>query len=208
MQKIPFFVYLDTIMVKKKNKIILIFGFSGSGKSSIADLLGKKFRLRVVHPSSILRNLLEKKSVDIKRTRAGKGFWESKKGMALYKSRLNSARPLDMVSDQILLREIKKGNLVMDSWTMPWLSKTGVKIFLSAPLNIRAGRVARRSKVPEKEARIAIQTRDQENRKLFRRLYGFDIKKDTHVFDYIINTPHLNKQQVFQKALEFVQTKK
>jgi len=174
----------------------------------MADLLGKKLRMRVVHPSSILRNLLEKQRVDIKHSKAGKGFWEGRKGMALYKSRLKSARPMDMVSDQILLREIKKGDLVMDSWTMPWLSKMGTKILLSASLSLRARRVAKRSRISEKEANIAIRTRDHENRKLFKRLYGFDIKKETQVFDYVIDTAKLNKQQVFQKALRFIRTGK
>ena len=35
-----------------KTNAIIIFGFSGSGKSTVAELLGNKLGLRVVHPSS------------------------------------------------------------------------------------------------------------------------------------------------------------
>lgn len=190
-----------------KDKIVIIFGFSGAGKSTTAKIVAKKYGLRLIHPSSILRNLLEGKRADIKNSHAGKGFWESLEGIRLFKNRLKEKRPLDMVSDQILLKEIKKGNVVMDSWSMPWLSKIGIKIYLKAALGKRAQRVSQRSKISYQEAVKTIQMRDEQTRKLFKKLYGFDIKKDFDVFDFSLDTTTLNTKQVADKVVKFLENK-
>lgn len=190
--------------MNKRNKTIIIFGFSGSGKSTIADMIGKKYGLRVVHPSSILRNLLENKKIDLNKTRAGKGFWESKKGIELFKERLKEKQPMDMVSDRLLLKELFKGNIVMDSWSMPWLNKSGLKIYLKGSLPERVRRVAKRGKITAQQAMSAIRIKDNETQKMFKRVYGFDIKKDLQVFDTIIDTTRLDLKQVFSKITDFV----
>src|SRR3989338_2289237 len=125
--------------------VVIIFGFSGSGKSTMANLVGERYSLRVVHPSGILRDLYEGKKVDIGNTRYNTGFWESEEGIELFKSRLDKEEPLDVVSDRILVEEVRKGNVVIDSWSIPWLTDTGTKIYLKADLEIRAQRVAMRS---------------------------------------------------------------
>ena len=187
-----------------KDSVIIIFGFSGSGKSTIANMVGKEYGLRIVHPSSILRGLLEKKSIDINKTKEGKGFWETQKGMNLFKERLKDIKPMDMVSDKILLKELSKGNIVMDSWSMPWLYKKGIKVYLKGNPLERAKRVSKRSKISLQEAQAAIKVRDIETRKMFKRVYGFDIKRDLEVFDLVINTTPLNQKQVFNKVADFL----
>ena len=187
-----------------KDKVIIIFGFSGSGKSTIANMVGKEYGLRIVHPSSILRSLLEKKSININKTKEGKGFWETQKGMNLFKERLKDIKPMDMVSDKILLKELSKGNIVMDSWSMPWLYKKGIKVYLKGNPLERAKRVSKRSKISLQEAQDAIKVKDTETRKMFKRVYGFDIKRDLEVFDLVINTTPLNQKQVFNKVADFL----
>ncbi len=43
-------------------KEIILFGFSGSGKFTVANLVGERSELRVIHPSRILRDLYEGKN--------------------------------------------------------------------------------------------------------------------------------------------------
>ncbi len=181
---------------------IIIFGFSGSGKSTIADMIAKKYGLRVIHPSGILRTLLQHKK--IKKTEAGKGFWESQAGVKLFKKRLKEKEPMDIVADKILLKELSKGNLVMDSWNMPWLSDKGLKIYLKTSLSIRAQRVAKRSGLVYKKALAIVKMKDEETRKLFKRVYGFDIKKDFNIFHKIISTDKLNPGQVLKVVEDFL----
>lgn len=181
-----------------KNTII-IFGFTGSGKSTIANMVGKELGLRVIHPSSILKELLQGKKPHVQSSREGKGFWESPEGIKLFKERLNEKNPMDFTCDQILLKEIKKGSLVMDSWTMPWLAKDAIMIRLDATIATRSKRLADRSTITIQEARRAIFLRDNATRNLY--LDRFDIKKDNHVFDFIIKTDRLSEEEVLQRIL-------
>lgn len=183
---------------------IILFGFSGSGKSSIADLVAKEYGLRVIHPSSILQDLYAGKKIDINNTRPGKGFWESEKGVELFKNRLNEDEPLDVLSDKILLKEAAKGNVVIDSWSLPWLTDIGTKIYLKASRDIRAARVAKRSNISYAKAFQVVKMKDKETRKLFKRIYGFDIKKDTSVFNLIIDTNNINENKVFKEVKDYL----
>lgn len=190
-----------------RKSVIILFGFSGSGKSTMANLLGRRLGLRVVHPSGILRDLMLGKRPDAATAKMNCGFWESKKGFAMLQGRVDDDVPMDVIADKILLREIQDGNLVMDSWTMPWLSKRGIKIYLKAPLDARASRVAARSRLSEAEALRIVRAKDADTRKLFRRVYGFDIAKDLDVFDATIDTADLSKIQVLTKLMAFIQTR-
>ncbi len=184
--------------------VIIIFGFSGAGKSTLADKLGATLGLRVIHPSSIVKNLLQKKEIDVAHTTAGSNFWESSEGVALFKSRLHEQHPVDLIGDEILLNEIKKGDVVMDSWTMPWLSSVGIKIFLKAPHDVRAGRVSKRSGVGLRRASQVVRLKDCETRALYRRLRGFDMKKDQGVFDLIVDVRRLSAENVLKQVKNFI----
>ncbi len=189
----------------KKQKIgIIIFGFSGSGKSSIAKMLAKKLDLRVIHPSGILRDLINNKTPRIDGSKSGHGFWERATGIKLFKDRLKAKTPIDFSCDKILLREFEKGGTVIDSWSLPWLTNTGIKIYLKASLKKRIERVARRSKVKLDTARKTVLLKDNATRSLYLRHHNFDIAKDTKVFQLIIYTDKLTKEEVFTKALFFI----
>jgi cytidylate kinase len=191
-------------MKKENNKTIIIFGLSGSGKSTLANMIAEEYKIRVVHPSGILRNLLENKEVDVRNSEYNKGFWESEKGVQVFRDRLKEKFPMDMVSDKILLTELEKGNLVMDSWSMPWLFKKGVKIYLKCSLSERSRRVSLRSKISPEESRRIVSMKDNETQKMFKRIYGFDIKKDFDVFDFILDVKFLDEKQVFEEVMKFL----
>lgn len=191
--------------MKKKDRVVILFGFSGSGKTMIAKMIARRYGLRLIHPSGILRSLLQGKKINIKKTISNSGFWESNNGIALLRNRLKENIPPDVVSDRILLREIARGGVVMDSWNMPWLNASGQKIYLRAPLSVRAQRVAERSKISTTRARLLVRTKDEETRKMFKRVYGFDIKNDTNVFDHILDTGMLDKKQVLNRIIEFLE---
>lgn len=184
--------------------VIIIFGLSGSGKSTMAEMIGKEYGLRVVHPSSILRDLIEGKKANVKDSKAGVGFWESKNGIKMFNSRLTEKKPMDVEGDKILVKELNKGAIVMDSWTMPWLFNRGIKIYLKGTLAERVKRVAKRSKISISTATKTVRMKDDGSRKMFKRVYGFDIKKDMNVFDFTMDTTKLGKQEVFNKIVGFL----
>ena len=189
------------------SRTIIIFGFSGSGKSTAANSVGELLGLRIIHPSSILRDIIEKKKVDTRNTMHNEGFWESREGMNMFISRLNDKVPPDVVSDRIILREAKKGNVVIDSWSLPWLAKNGIKTYLKADAATRARRVAARDNITYRNALNAIRIKDEGTRKLFKRVYGFDIRKDLQVFDSIVPTRGKGKNEVVEEIMKIINSK-
>lgn len=183
---------------------IIIFGFSGAGKSTLADSLGKEYGLRVIHPSSIIRDLKRGECPDIEGSTKNNGFWESEKGVKMFKSRLEEEEPVDVKVDQILLREVERGEVVIDSWNLPWMTDSGIKISLKADLEVRAQRVADRGDITYGRAKKIVSIKDKETKKLFKRIYGFEIREEDSVFDLIIDTCDKNTEKVFEKAHNYI----
>jgi len=185
--------------MKTSGRVIILFGFSGSGKSTLANMIGRKTGLRVIHPSGIIRDIYEGRQVDIEKTRHNTGFWESDEGVRVFRERLEQDEPVDVRVNRILVQEVDRGELVVDSWSLPWLTEKGTKIYLAASLETRAERVAKRGGLTFERALEVVSLKDEETTKLFRRLYGFDIQKDHHVFHHVVNTEMLNEAEVFTR---------
>ena len=170
---------------------------------TLAKMLAKKLHLRVIHPSGILRDLIKNKRPNIAASKSGRGFWESPAGIMMFNERLKEKVPIDFSCDKILLREFNKGNVIIDSWSLPWLTNHGIKIYLKTSLKKRIERVAKRSKIKNKDARNVIVMKDTKTRNLYLKHKGFDIKKDQQVFHLVINTDKLTKDRVVSRILYF-----
>ncbi len=185
-----------------KDRVIIVSGFAGSGKSTLAQKLADKFDMKCIHASGILRELLEKHVDDIT-DGAGKntGWWESKEGRKFLENRTKDGK-FDRMLDKKLLEIIEQGNVVLDSWTMPWLSKKGFKIWLNAGVEIRAKRVSGRDSKSIEEVEESIRERDEKTAKIYKELYGFELGIDLSPFDIILETDKLKKHEVFEKTVE------
>lgn len=188
-------------------KTIIIFGFSGSGKTIMANRLAKGLKLRVVHPSGILRAICLGKDWKKYKKVGNNGFWESEKGAKILKDRLNEDVPPDVLCDKIIMREAKRGGVVIDSWSLPWLFKEGIKIYLKASRKLRAERVSKRDRQDFKKIYNIIYQKDHDTRMLYKRIGKFDIAKDFDVFDVIIDTSSLTKESVEKKIMDYVKNK-
>ena len=178
--------------------LIIVSGFAGSGKSTLAEKLAEHFNIEFVHASDLLHQLRSKapKALDTKHTKAGSGFWESSEGKKYLHERERDGS-MDRELDALLLEIAQKGNVVLDSWTMPWLCKKGFKIWLKTDPKARAKRVAERDGIEEKEVLEKIKERDKITAQIYEKLYGFKLGPDEKVFDLIIDNSNLKKQEVF-----------
>ena len=188
-------------------KTIIIFGFSGSGKTTMANILAKKLKLRVIHPSGILKAICLGKNWKKYKKIGNNGFWENKRGFKILKDRLNMTTPPDVLCDKIITSEAKKGNVIIDSWSLPWLFKGGIKIYLKAPRKIRAKRVSKRDRQNFKKIYKIVSQKDKDTRTLYKRIGKFDIMKDLDVFDIIINTSSLTKKDIEKKIINYIKTR-
>ena len=190
--------------------IILICGFSASGKSYLVNSVAKKLKYKHVHTSDILNQFasgVPENKIQIENTKMNTGWYEFS---GLDKKR-DKSMALDNKLDKFLIKLVNtKGNLVLDSWTLPYLIKNNpkiIKIWLDATKIERAKRLSLRDKISYKEAQKILKEKDNFSKTHFQKLYGFTLGKDKKVFDLVINTNNLSIKQVENKTMAFLKKK-
>ena len=176
-----------------KKIIICISGLPGCGKSTVAKKLAQKYRLKYVSGGDALKEL----AVEAGFKPSGEDWWETEEGRRFLNKRLEDP-DFDKRVDEKLIEAAKQGNVILDSWTMPWLFNEGFKIWLDASLEVRASRAAKRDKISLDEAKKLIMEREEKTREIYRRLYGFKLGEDFSPFHVILDTDKLDADEVFQ----------
>jgi cytidylate kinase len=178
---------------KRESIVICICGMAGSGKSTIAKKLAEKYGLKYYSGGDALKALaIEEGYKPVKR-----GWWETREGMFFIEKREKNPKFDEMV-DKKLLEMAKQGNVVLDSWTMPWFLKKGFKIWLEASTEKRAKRTAHRDGITIKEALEALRNKEERTKAIYKRLYGFSLGEDFKPFHLILDTDNLKAEEVFQ----------
>ncbi|MCJ7614202.1 cytidylate kinase family protein [Candidatus Bathyarchaeota archaeon] len=177
---------------EKKNVVICISGMTGSGKSTVAKRLAAKYGLDYFSGGNALRVLAQEEGYNSEVT----GWWESAEGLNFLKQRMGDPA-FDKKIDEKLLELAKKGNVVLDSWTMPWLLNEGFKVWLEASPKVRAKRVVTRDSISIEEAINALNEKDARTRQIYKSLYGFDLGHDLSPFNLVLATDDLEPDDIF-----------
>jgi len=177
----------------KEPLIICVCGMAGSGKSTLAKKLAERYGLKYYSGGDALKAL----ALERGHKPAERGWWESEEGLSFLEKREKNLE-FDKAVDQRLLEIAKQGNVILDSWTMPWLLKNGFKIWLEASPRKRAERVAKRDNIPVKEALKALKRKEEKTKSIYKKLYGFNLGEDFTPFHVILDTDNLSAEEVFQ----------
>lgn len=185
---------MKTAGEKQRQKIVIcICGMTGCGKSTVAKKLAEKYGLRYLSGGNALKALATE--AGYKPTEVG--WWETDEGMKFLQHRMEDPR-FDKKVDEKLVELAKKGNVVFDSWTMPWLLKKGFKVWLEASSDARARRVASRDGISVEKAYEILREKDEGTRVIYGELYGFDLGGDFSPFNLILDTNNLGVGEVFR----------
>jgi cytidylate kinase len=176
----------------KKGIVICISGLAGTGKSTVAKKIAKKYGLRYYSGGDALKELAK----DEEYAPTGRGWWESPAGLSFLGLRERDHK-FDRLVDEKLLSYEQQGNVLLDSWTMPWLVKDGFKIWLLASLEKRAERVAKRDGTTKQKALEMLKEKEGKTRAIYKKLYGFDLGADFKPFDLVLDTDDLDPKEVF-----------
>ena len=176
-----------------KKTVICISGMAGTGKSTLTKKLAEKFGLKCYSGGDALKELAATEGYDVAR----RGWWESTEGLTFLNERLKDPK-FDKAVDAKLLEYAQQGNVLLDSWTMPWLLKDGFKIWLLASLDKRAARVAVRDKISVEEAFKVLEEKEGRTKAIYKELYGFSLGEDLSPFDLVLDTDNLTAQEVFE----------
>ena len=176
-----------------KKIVICISGMAGTGKSTLSKKLAEKYNLKFYSGGDALKELAKAEGYDVSR----QGWWESPEGLNFLKERANDPK-FDEAVDAKLLKYAHKGNVILDSWTMPWLLNEGFKIWLMASIEKRAARVAERDKITVNEAFKVLEEKEAKTKAIYKKLYGFVLGEDFAPFDLVLDTDNLNVEEVFE----------
>jgi cytidylate kinase len=166
---------------------------AGSGKSTLAKRIAEEYNLKYSSGGDALMALATEEGY----RHVKSGWWESHEGMRFLEKRSKDQR-FDKAVDEKLLEVAGQGDVVLDSWTMPWLLQKGFKIWLEASPRKRTERIARRDKIPIEEAVKALEKKERQTKAIYKKMYGFDLGDDYTPFNFILDTESLNADEVFQ----------
>jgi len=165
---------------------------AGTGKSTLTGKLAKKYNLKCYSGGDALKELAKLQGYDA----SCEGWWETPEGLNFLKERANDPQ-FDKAVDAKLLEYASQGNVLLDSWTMPWLLEGGFKIWLMASIDKRAARVALRDKISVAEAIKVLEEKESRTKSIYKKLYGFVLGEDLEPFDLVLDTDNLSADEVF-----------
>jgi cytidylate kinase len=179
--------------VVHKPFILCISGMAGTGKSTLSKKIAKRYNLKCYSGGDALKELAKEAGYEI----TGEGWWESHEGLSFLECRVNDPQ-FDKAVDSKLLDYAKLGDVLLDSWTMPWLLTDGFKIWLMASFDKRAARVAERDKMTFEQAYKVLKEKEAQTKAIYKKIYGFSLGEDFTPFNFILDTDNLNADQVFE----------
>jgi len=178
--------------------IITITGNLGSGKSTVAKLVAQKLDLKHYSTGDFMRQMATERGVDL--------------------LELNKIAEKDKSVDKELDdRQIKLGktenNFIIDARLGWHFIPHSIKIFLDVTDEEAARRIFSDQRTTEKpyntiqEAMENIRKRRESEKKRYRELYGLDYY-DKKNYDLIVDTTKITAEQVAEKTVDFVRSKK
>ena len=187
--------------IASKKTVICISGLAGTGKSTLSKKLAEKYHLRYYSGGDVLKELAKLEGYDV----SVQGWWESPQGLKFLNERVNDPK-FDKAVDDKLLEYAQQGNVLLDSWTMPWLMQGGFKIWLEASFEKRAARVAIRDGMTTAQALEVLKEKEARTKAIYKALYGFVLGEDFKPFDFVLDTDNLSADEVFVVLCRVIDT--
>ena len=180
-------------------KSVIISGPPAIGKTTVSKGLAKEFDLKYLSGGDVLKEIGEEQGFKTKRD----DFWDTSFGMKFLNMRKTNSE-FDKKVDEKLKKLFMEGGKIITSYTLPWLVEDGIKIWLAGSQENSAKRMTIRDGISFEKALEIVKKRYQENKMIYKKLYGFDFGDDLTVFDIIINTDNLGADEVLSVASSLV----
>ena len=165
------------------------------GKTTVAKGLAKEFNLNYLSGGDILKELANEEGF----SSSGDDWWDTEDGMKFLNQRKENPE-FDKKVDKKLIELFEKGDVVITSYTLPWLIDNGIKLWLDGTVKNSAKRMQTRDNLDEFSALEVVNKRFNENKLIYKNLYNFEFGDDLSVFDKIIQTDEKNADQVLEIA--------
>jgi CMP/dCMP kinase len=172
----------------KKNMSVVISGWPAVGKTTIAENIAKTFNLKLWNGGDILKMMAFEKGYS---SSLNHDWWDTDEAQNFMNTR-NKDPYFDKEVDNRLIDLINNGNVVVTSYTLPWISNGTINFWLQGSVDNRAKRMAMRDNINFDDAKKIVLRRDNENRMIYKKIYNFNFGEKLDVFDFALNTDLLS----------------
>ncbi len=177
-------------MSSKNDLRIAISGKSGCGNSTVSKLVAEKLGLRVINYT--FKNLARD---------SGMTFEE-------LAQKAERDPQYDLKIDRMQIELASEGGCVLGSRLAIWLLRdTALTVYLTASVETRAGRIARREGSNYESALARTAARDRRDHDRYARLYGYDVDR----YDFaalVVDTEKINQDEVTDRIVHFARTER
>ncbi|MFZ3385413.1 MAG: AAA family ATPase [Candidatus Methanoperedens sp.] len=159
---------------------ITISGPPGSGKSTLSKILSVKLRLELVSMGDVFRKCAHDRCMSLDE------FGQ------IAKCNEKIDREIDEMQKKIAN---EKDNILIEGRLSGFLVDADLKIWLKAPLEVRAERIAKRENKSLPKAMEETSEREECERERYLKYYDLDIK-DLSVYDIVIDSSKWSAQEI------------
>ena len=160
---------------------ITVSGPPGSGTTTLAEALSSRFDLEYVSSGDVFRSMARERDMSL----------------AEFGRVAEEDPEIDREIDE-RQTEIARENddIVLEGRLSGWMAEDAdLRVWLDAPLDVRAERVAEREEQTVEEARVEIEERETSESKRYQEIHGIDID-DLSVYDLVVDTSTWDKDGV------------
>jgi cytidylate kinase len=187
----------------KKLNSIVISGWPAVGKTTLATALAKELGYRQYNGGDVLKMLASEKGYSV----SGNDWWDTDEAKNFMEER-ESNPYFDIEVDRKLVEIVRHGDVIVTSYTLPWLVPESIKIWLKGSRSNRIRRMAKRDNLNVKQAKEIILQRDENNVRIYHNLYGYEFGKDLTVFDFVLDTDLLDLNSLISISKHIVKNLK
>ncbi len=177
--------------------VIVISGQPGCGSTTAGKLLSERLSINFFSVGHYFKSLDKGKeterSVKIWKSGAGRSLQFKKKGSLNYIEELQIA----LAKSGSIIIESKLGIRFLKEYA-------DIKIWLKAPIEVRAQRVAKRDKIPLKKAIVILKEKEAIERRNFKKIYGFDFFQLEKEADIVIDTSSKTPKKIVAEILAYM----
>jgi len=189
--------------------IITISGSAGSGKSTMARIMLKKLNAKRVYVGGIRRELARSKGMSLEELNVY-GQKHPETDVDVDKAAAAKARELSLDGS----------NVIVEGRVMYHFLPESLKIFLKTDVTVAAKRIFLEMQDEEAKAKRnegepqsveelekSILRREESDAMRYKKYYGIDHRLESN-YDYVLDTTDLSVEQVTDKVMEFLESKK
>ena len=184
-------------------KAIIVSGMSAVGKTTVSHKVAEALGKPMLGGGDVLKEMAVEEGFEP----GGDDWWDTAEGMRFLQERKKKSG-FDKEVDARLIQKARKGDVVITSYPVPWLTGDGLKVWLSGSVKSRATRMSKRDGTPVSKCRDVLSVRDQENYRLYKKLYGIEYGRDLGPFDLVVETDSIDEARVAEIVIRYVKDRR